>query len=190
MAGEALAPARTTRAVAAWARTGCGVAFPVGDATAGEVVGADLHKHLVAGQEFDSKLGELAGCAAQALVTGWLLQGDQVKPVPLLLFDHTGSLNHAAGRSEGSIAASTLIAARQGIWSQRWSPDRAPQPFPHDPPSDCLGSGTAAHLHRRGQPLESPQILKRAPDHPALPQALRGAEPVHAGSGQPLAMPG
>jgi hypothetical protein len=77
--------------------TRSGVALPVGDATAGEVVGADLHKHLVTSQQLDSELGELAGCTAEALVTGRLLQGYQVEPVALFLFDHTRGLNHAEG---------------------------------------------------------------------------------------------
>ncbi|MEY3757378.1 MAG: hypothetical protein RLZZ263_532, partial [Cyanobacteriota bacterium] len=41
----------------------------------------------------------------------------------LLFFNHTRGLDHAAGRSEESIADATLNAARQGIGSLRWFPD-------------------------------------------------------------------
>jgi thiol-disulfide isomerase/thioredoxin len=80
-----------------------GVALPVGDAAAGEVVGADLHQHLVAGEQLDAELGELAGRTAEALVTGRLLQGHQVEPVALFLFDHTRGLNHAGGSTSSAV---------------------------------------------------------------------------------------
>ena len=45
-------------------------------------------------QQFDPELGELASRAAEALVTGRLLQGYQIEPVPLLLLNHTGRFDH------------------------------------------------------------------------------------------------
>ena len=79
----------------------CGscIALPVGDAAAGEVVWADFHQHLVASQELDAKLGQLPRCAAQTLMSGGLLEGDKVKTISLLFFNHTGRFDHAEMQS-------------------------------------------------------------------------------------------
>ena len=77
------------------ARRATGVAFAVGDAATAEVIGADFHQHLVASQQFDAELGELACGAAEALVTSRLLESDQVKAVPLFLLNDSGGFNHA-----------------------------------------------------------------------------------------------
>jgi len=60
----------------------------------------DIHN----GEQFDAEFREFSGGSAQALVTSGLLQGYEVKPVPLLFFNHTRGLNHAP-RSTSSLTS-------------------------------------------------------------------------------------
>ncbi len=70
-------------AVATGARpAGSGIALAVGDTAAAEVVGADLHQHLVTGEQLNAELGELSGSPAEALVACGLLEGDQASLRP------------------------------------------------------------------------------------------------------------
>jgi hypothetical protein len=116
--GLGSAAAGAAGAIAAGARTGgTGVALPVGDAATGEVVGADLDQHLVARQKLDAKFGELSCGPAEALVSGRLLEGNQVEPVPLFLLNHTGRFDHALGRAGNgllSLATTPYLAAAAG----------------------------------------------------------------------------
>jgi hypothetical protein len=94
--GRSSTPPRTPWAISGWTGTGgTSIPFPVGDPTAGEVIGADFHKHLVTCQQLDAKLGQFSRCSAQTLVPGWLLEGDKVKPISLLFFNHTRRFDHA-----------------------------------------------------------------------------------------------
>jgi len=92
---ERSTPPGASRTIACRARIGCSsVAFPVGDATAGEVIGADFHQDFVARQQFDAKLGQLPSRATQTLMSSRLLKGDKVKPISLLFFNHTRRFDH------------------------------------------------------------------------------------------------
>lgn len=96
-----------------------GVALAVGDPAAGEVVGTDLHQHLIAGEKLDPEFGELASCTAEALVPSRLLKGHQVEAISLFLLNDSGRFDHAAGRGLGNVDTLSLVGRHHGI-SSRW----------------------------------------------------------------------
>ena len=75
-----------------------GSAVAVHDPTPGEVVRADFDQDLVTSEQLDPELGELPCSSAQALVTSRLLEGDQIEPVALFLFDHARGFDHGVWR--------------------------------------------------------------------------------------------
>ena len=134
------ASTRTTGAIAAGARPACCcIALAVSDATAAQVIGADLNQHLVASQKLDSELCELAGCPAEALVACRLLEGDQVKPVALLLLDHAGGLDHALLPSKSRTAPLTVVRALKQLGSSLAQIKKAETPMSLPPLSMDLG---------------------------------------------------
>ena len=149
-----LAPTRSARTIAAGPPArGSRVAFPVGDATAGEVVGADLNQHLVSRQQLDPELGELASGTAQALVASRLLEGDQMNPLPVPSRSRPRFRSCAAGEplnNHFKWACSPSIARSGPLGSASHCSAFC------DPSAAHHGSGTAADFHRRDQSVENP----------------------------------